>query len=100
MDSRKDIKVEADFINANNDVQWYDSDVDHIQDTIECSRGSYKENPLDGVAIDTYLNSSGQDQILAREIIVQLKSDLYIVDKPEITFGADGKLTVNPNATI
>jgi len=100
MDSRKDIKIEADYVNANNDIEYYDSDSDHIQDTIQSTKGSYKETPLDGVAIETYLNSSGQEQIIAREIIVQLKSDLYVVDKPIIQFEKDGSLTINPNATL
>lgn len=100
MDSRKDIKIEADFINANNDIEYYESDADHIQDTIESNQGAYKENPLDGVGVDNYLNSSGQEQILSREIIVQLKSDLYTVDKPIIQFESDGSLTINPNATL
>lgn len=100
MDSRKDIKIEADFVNANNDIEYYESDADHIQDTIESNRGAYKENPLDGVGVDNYLNSSGQEQILSREIIVQLKSDLYTVDKPIIQFESDGSLTINPNATL
>jgi hypothetical protein len=100
MDSRKDIKIEADFVNANNDIEYYESDADHIQDTIESNQGAYKENPLDGVGVDNYLNSSGQEQILSREIIVQLKSDLYTVDKPIIQFESDGSLTINPNATL
>lgn len=96
---RFDIKIDSTFINANNDIAFYESDEDHIQDTIQATQGSYKENPQDGVNVQSYLNSQGQEQILARKIIVQLKSDLYVVNNPIIETTID-KVIVNPNATI
>lgn len=96
---RFDIKIDSTFINANNDIAFYESDEDHIQDTIQAIQGSYKENPQDGVNVQSYLNSQGQEQILARKIIVQLKSDLYVVNNPIIETTID-KVIVNPNATI
>jgi hypothetical protein len=96
---RFDIQVNNSFVNANNDIAFYDSDEDHIQDTIQATQGSYKENPQDGVNITSYLNSQGQQQTLAREIIVQLKSDLYDVFNPIVEITADS-ISVNPNATI
>lgn len=98
--ARYDINIDADFINAKNDLQVYESDVDHIQDTIQAFQGSYKENPQDGVEIETYLSSAGQEQTIAREIIVQLKSDKYIVNNPIVYFDSSGNLNINPNATI
>lgn len=100
MDKRYDIKIEEDFTNANNDIEVYESDVDHIQDTIQAFQGSYKESPTDGVEIEKYLNSAGQEQTIAREIIIQLKSDKYQVSNPIVQFDADGNLNINPNATI
>ena len=96
---RFDIKIDKTFINANNDISFYESDEDHIQDTIQATQGSYKESPQDGVNIQAYLNSQGQGQTLAREIIVQLKSDLYVVNNPIINITSDS-ISVNPNATI
>lgn len=96
---RFDIKIDSTFINANNDIAFYESDEDHTQDTIQATQGSYKENPQDGVNVQSYLNSQGQEQILARKIIVQLKSDLYVVNNPIIETTID-KVIVNPNATI
>lgn len=99
MATRTDIKIDKTFINANNDITFYESDEDHIQDTIQATQNSYKENPQDGVNIESYLNSQGQQQVLAREIIVQLKSDLYTINNPIISITADS-ISVNPNATI
>jgi hypothetical protein len=96
---RFDIQINKTFVNANNDISFYESDEDHIQDTIQATKGSYKENPQDGVNIQAYLNSQGQGQTLAREIIVQLKSDLYDVNNPIVEITADS-ISVNPNATI
>ena len=100
MEARRDIKLEAEFINTNNDIEVYLSDVDHIQDTIQATQGSYKEYPLDGVSIEKYLNSSGQEQTIARDIIIQLKSDRYKVNNPIVAFDSDGNLSINPNATL
>lgn len=100
MDSRFDIKIEADYINANNDLQVYESDIDHIEATIQATKGSYKEHPQDGVEIEKYLNSAGQEQTIARDIIIQLKADKYKVNNPIVEFDADGKLQIEPNATL
>ncbi len=100
MEARHDIKLEAEFVNTNNDIEVYLSDVDHIQDTIQATQGSYKEYPLDGVSIEKYLNSSGQEQTIARDIIIQLKSDRYKVNNPIVAFDSDGNLSINPNATL
>lgn len=96
MDSRKDILIEV----VDNDIQYVLSDVQHVQDTINGAPGWWKENPSDGVNIRAYLNSDGQAQVLARSIAVQLQSDLYIVTNPEVRFNVDGKLYINPNATL
>lgn len=99
MDKRIDIRVTAAYINANNDIEIYESDEDHIQATIAASPGSYKQHPQDGVNIDSFLSSAGQETVIARRIIVQLKSDGYRVDNPIISFDPNGKLSINPNAT-
>jgi hypothetical protein len=99
MDKRFDIRIASAFVNANNDIEFYDSDEDHIQDTIEATPGSYKEHPADGVNALAYLNSSGQESTIARKIFVQLQSDGYRVENPEVRYSPNGSLTINPNAT-
>lgn len=100
MDARYDIDFDADYITANNDVACVASDQQHIEDTIKATPGAYKESPADGVDIDKYLNSSGQEQIVARSILLQLQSDGYTVTRPSVQFDANGRLIINPNATL
>lgn len=73
------------------------SDEQHIQDTLTAFPGWWKQNPADGVGIFAYQNSSGQNQVLARNIIQQLQADGYQCNNPVITQSPDGILTVNPN---
>lgn len=97
MDPRYDIDTSE---IVNNDIRWRPSDIQHVEDTINAEPGWWKENPADGVGIRSYLNSSGQEQILKRAISVQLRSDLYQVENPSVKFSTDGKLVINPNATL
>ena len=97
---RQDIRAEAEYINTNNDIEMYDSDVDHIEDTIAANPGEWKEHPSDGVGIASFLNSSGQEATIARKVIIQLQSDLYDCDKPTVSFDSSGELIVNPNIEI
>lgn len=97
---RFDIETEdGAIVISNNDVVWAVSDEQHIQDTITAFPGWWKENFSDGVGIIDFLNSSGQQQILSRLIKIQLESDLYQVNNPDIKFQPGGKLVINPNAT-
>lgn len=94
--ARYDIQIDADFINANNDIKVYESDADHIEDTINANIGSYKENPTDGVGIDNYLNSAGQEQTISRAIALQLKADKYNIT-PIVAFDSSGELKITIN---
>lgn len=85
---------------VNNDVVYDVSDSQHVQDTINAAPGWWKENFADGVNIRSYLNSSGQDQICARSIKIQLESDLYTVTNPKVYFLPNGTMEIEPNATI
>jgi hypothetical protein len=80
----------GDFVVAQSDVQ-------HVQDTIAAFPGWWKQNPADGVGIFAYQNSSGQNQVLGRNVIQQLQSDNYQCNNPIITQAPDGTLTINPN---
>ena len=51
-----------------NDLVYGISDTQHVQDTLNAAPGWWKENYSDGVNIKSYLNSSQQEQILARKI--------------------------------
>jgi hypothetical protein len=81
------------------DLQIGESDEQHIMDTIAAFPGWWKENPADGVGIFAYENSSGQQQVLARNIKQQLQSDGYQCNNPIITQSANGGLIIDPNAT-
>jgi hypothetical protein len=100
MDARYDIKMgdNGDLLIANNDFVYDISDEQHQEDTINASPGWWKENFADGVGIRSYLNSDGQQQVLARSIKIQLESDLYTVTNPIVQFDASGKLFIQPNA--
>ena len=84
---------------VNNDLVYGISDTQHVEDTINAAPGWWKENFPDGVNIRAYLNSTGQEQVLARSIKIQLTSDLYTVLNPKVYF-QDSKLIVEANATI
>lgn len=101
MNPRYDIQYgdNNDLIVTGNDLVYDVSDEQHVEDTINASPGWWKENFADGVGIRSYLNSDGQAQVLARAITIQLQSDLYTVNNPIVQFGANGKLTITPNAT-
>ena len=93
-------KNDSGLIIKDSDVVWGESDTQHVEDTINAAPGWWKENFADGVNIRGYLNSSGQEQVLARKIKIQLESDLYTVVNPVVEFDSNGKLLINPNATI
>lgn len=100
MSPRYDIQYgdDNDLLVVNNDLVYDVSDEQHVEDTINASSGWWKENFADGVGIRSYLNSDGQAQVLARAITIQLQSDLYTVNNPVVQFGANGQLTIQPNA--
>lgn len=80
-------------------VNWVVSDEQHIQDTINAFPGWWMENFSDGVGVIAYLNSDGQEQILARSLKLQLESDLYEVGNPVISFDSSGNLVIQPDAS-
>lgn len=100
MEARYDIRVEKDYINANNDVEWFQSDIRHQRDSIELKPGECKEFPSDGVNISKYMSSSGQEDTISRSIILELTSDGYYCKQPKVSFDTNGKLIIDPNATL
>lgn len=80
------------------DFQVTPSDEQHMGDIIQSFPGDWKQWPQVGVGASAYLGSSGQQQELSREVIVQLKADGYSVAAPTITITPD-TVTIIPNAT-
>jgi len=97
---RYDIDCDLTYIAEQNDLKWIASDMQHIEDTIAASKGEWKENPSDGVGIDNYLNSSGQEDKLARITMVQLQKDMYPCNNPIVSYSSNGTLTLNPNIEL
>ncbi len=104
MPIRRDIATDfdtQDLLFKNNDFYFHDSDSIHIRDTVEASPGWWKAWPTDGCDIIKYLNApEEQFRFLARNIIINLTYDGYDVSNPIITYDNQGKLNINPNATI
>jgi hypothetical protein len=86
------------FINSNaGDYDINFSDNQHIEDIIQSFNGDWKQFPMVGVGVSSYLASTGQQQQLTREILIQLKADGFTVDNPIVKI-VNGNITVNPNA--
>lgn len=56
-----------------------EADSEHVIDIFNSSPGHWKEFPLLGVGIDSYRNSSGKANELAKIAKIQLESDHYKV---------------------
>lgn len=69
-DTDGDLFIDGDFVIAESDNQ-------HIVDLVTANKGSYKEYPLCGVGIDSYLNSNATQLFLTKEIKTQLTTDGY-----------------------
>ncbi len=100
MEARYDIRINKDYINANNDFEWFASDMDHIKSIINASPGAYKETPTLGVGIRNFINSTGAQNEVSRQVTIQLESDGYNCKNPSVSYSPDGQLTINPNITL
>lgn len=99
MAAAQDIKLlDNDLVIKNGDFDITESDEQHIEDIIAYNKGSLKEYPQVGIGIFNYLNSSGQEQFLERELSLQLKADGYTVNGPSVFFDESQTLTIKPNA--
>ena len=80
----KDIILDDDndlVINSLGDFDVKDSDQQHVVLLINTFIGQWKQFPYCGVGIIRYLNSSGQQQTLRRNITVQMIADGYKVNE-------------------
>lgn len=78
----KDINVDESYniTTRNGDFEVLDSDKTHINLILRSYINAFKEFPLVGVGIDQYLASSGSEQLIKRNITVQLNNDNYKVN--------------------
>lgn len=77
----KDILLSnGDILIENGDFSIGLSDEQHQEDIVFENAGAYKQFPLVGVGIINYLNSSGAQLILSRNIKTQLETDGFRVD--------------------
>ncbi len=88
-----------DLLIVNGDFRVGDSDEQHIKDTIVAFSGWWKENASDGVGIDSFVKSTGQEQVVARLVKIQLENDGYTVNNPIVNINNE-KLEINPNAEL
>ena len=97
MNERYDIRLNKAYMNANNDIEWIISDIQHIEDTIEAMPGEWKQDPTSGVGVGMFLNSSGIETTIARKVMIELQKDLYRCNNPTVSYTSDGKVNINPN---
>jgi hypothetical protein len=82
--------VNGDLVIANGDFQIAESDGQHIESILIAVQGDYKQYPLVGVNLRSYLNSPSSPDVnnmLRKKIQLQLEVDGYRVD--EIKVGTD-----------
>ncbi|MDQ2718248.1 MAG: hypothetical protein M3Z26_00600 [Bacteroidota bacterium] len=92
--------TDNDLFIINGDIAIQESDINHIDDTINAFPGWWKNYLEDGVGISQYLNSIGSEQTIKKALIINLQSDGYIVNNPIIETDSSGQLKIIPNATI
>jgi hypothetical protein len=81
----------------NGDLLIYESDTQHIVDTLNSFPGWWKEFPQDGVGLMQYTKSPAPLQEINRKVLVELESDGYKIAAPMVELSVDGKLSINPN---
>jgi hypothetical protein len=87
----KDVRVgqDNDLVVENGDFVSELSDDRHVKMIIRSAKGNYRFAPYLGVDIFAFLNSTGQADVLTREIQDNLQLDGYAVNS--IDYGTDGK---------
>jgi hypothetical protein len=79
--------IRNDLLIQNGDFVISDSDKNHIYLILKTVLGDWKQYPLVGCGLDYYQASSGMEQIIQRNMTVQLTADGYKVIS----------ITTNPN---
>ena len=76
------------------------SDDQHIIDTLNAFPGWWKQDPQDGIGIQSWKKGPAQAQELSKQMRIQLESDGYTLINPTVTLSPAGQFIINPNATI
>lgn len=98
--ARTDLKqIDNDIVFENGDLKVSISDEQHVQDTINAFKGWWREYPSDGVGIQQFLGSSFFEEIVKREITIELEKDGY-ASSPLITQNYKGTTDIDPRAEI
>lgn len=96
MATAKDILLTDDDLKfTSGDFEIGESDNQHQQDIIFENTGAYKQFPLVGVGIINYLNSSGAQLQLTKNIKSQLETDGYRVNSVDFTGNDTSNFTVD-----
>jgi hypothetical protein len=69
--------TDGDLYISDGDFAIYESDNQHIVDIISSNKGSWKEYPLCGVSIDSFINAPVSQQTVKSEVNIQLTNDGY-----------------------
>ena len=93
-----DLETDLDLKIVNGDFAVSDSDQNHVINILKAYVGGYKQFPLVGVGIDYYLASAGTQQVIKRNITVQMESDGYKVNKIEVL--GQSKYSIDANRII
>jgi len=96
----KDIELndELDLTIENGDFKISESDQTHVISIIKSYTGAFKQFPLVGVGIDYYIASSGTQQVIKRNITVQMEADGYKVN--EVSISGDSTYSIDANRII
>jgi len=93
-----DLETDLDLKIIDGDFAISDSDQNHVINILKAYLGGYKQFPLVGVGIDYYLASAGTQQVIKRNITVQMESDGYKVNKIEVL--GQSKYSIDANRII
>ena len=97
---RTDILLDEnnDLVVLNSDFTMGESDSQHIIDTINAEKGTWKETPSTGVGVRKYVKGRGVELILSREIKLHLENDNY--NSSPIISNTNNKLTIDANVKL
>ena len=85
--------TDNDILIKNGDLAIGESDGEHIVDIVSAYPAEWKEFPLCGVGIQSYLNSAGQQLTIKNSITKQLTADKF--SAISVVFTDDGNFTVD-----
>jgi hypothetical protein len=100
MSVAKDILLDenGELLFRNGDFVVGPSDKQNIQSILNAFPGWWKQFPEVGVGMMKYLNSTGREQEMQRNIKLQLESDGFTVDSVIIKSTTKGQFTIETNA--